>query len=408
MEYGVGAQIKITKQFIDEITANGERQVFRDSECKGLQLRVSPAGRKVWAYDYRDPAGKRQTFTVGDADRVSPGEARKKVRALGEDPAAEKRAEKVEAAKAGSRTLRAYLEGRYWDDHLKRARSGEATKKRILAAWAPLLDTDMAGLSVEKVAAHRLKRLDAGVKPQTLNRDRTALLALVNHAVDARLIDRNPLDDSRFKPFTARTAVRVSDDKRVRFLGQRDKDEDFRDEHGKKVGERERFTAALADSATPDYLRRLVTLALHTGMRRGEMFKLRWSEVSIERGDLRVLGDTAKTGEGRVIPLNAQALAVLRELREEKAPTQTLVFVNPDTDDAFTTLKRSWASLVNRAKVADFTLHDCRHDFASRLVQAGVPLEVVRDLLGHSSITLTERYAHLAPHQAVSAVAKLV
>jgi integrase len=120
-----------------------------------------------------------------------------------------------------------------------------------------------------------------------------------------------------------------------------------------------------------------------------------------------VLGDTAKTGEGRVIPLNAQALAVLRELREEKVPTQTLVFVNPDTDDAFTTLKRSWASLVKRAKIAEFTLHDCRHDFASRLVQAGVALDVVRDLLGHSSITLTERYAHLAPHQAASAVAKL-
>jgi integrase len=399
--------IKITKQFVDEIRADSSRRVFRDSECKGLQLRVSPAGRKVWAYDYRDPAGKRQTFTVGTADKVSPGDARKRVQRLGEDPAAKKRADKAEAAKASSRTLRAYLDGRYWDDHLKRARSGEATKKRIKAAWAPFLDTDMAALSVEKVAAHRLRRLDAGTKPQTLNRDRTALLALVNHAVDAKLIERNPLDDARFKPFTTRTAVQVSGDRRVRFLGQRDEQEDIRDGRGKKVGERARFNAALASPATPGYLRRLVTLALNTGMRRGEMFKLRWSEVSIERGDLRVLGDTTKSGDERVIPLNAQALAVLRELREEKAATQSLVFVNADTDGAFTTLKRSWASLVKLAQVADFTLHDCRHDFASRLVQAGVALAVVRDLLGHSSITLTERYAHLAPHQAASAVAKL-
>ena len=84
-----------------------------------------------------------------------------------------------------------------------------------------------------------------------------------------------------------------------------------------------------------------------------------------------------------------------------------LVFVNPDTEKAYTTVKKAWATLTTTAQLDDFNFHDLRHDFASRLVQSGVNLYEVKDLLGHSSITLTERYAHLAPAHKVAAVAKL-
>ena len=73
-----------------------------------------------------------------------------------------------------------------------------------------------------------------------------------------------------------------------------------------------------------------------------------------------------------------------------------------------TDIKHSWATLVKEAQVDGFRFHDLRHDFASRLVQAGIPLDQVRDLLGHSSVTLTERYAHLAPHLRKAAVEMLV
>jgi integrase len=72
-----------------------------------------------------------------------------------------------------------------------------------------------------------------------------------------------------------------------------------------------------------------------------------------------------------------------------------------------TGFKTAWAHLLNRAHIAKFRWHDLRHHFASRLVQAGVPLNTVRDLLGHSSVAMSLRYAHLAPDQRREAVAKL-
>jgi len=69
--------------------------------------------------------------------------------------------------------------------------------------------------------------------------------------------------------------------------------------------------------------------------------------------------------------------------------------------------ERAWEKVLKRARTANFRWHDLRHHFASRLVQRGVPLNTVRDLLGNSSVGMALRYAHLAPDQRREAVAKL-
>jgi len=70
-------------------------------------------------------------------------------------------------------------------------------------------------------------------------------------------------------------------------------------------------------------------------------------------------------------------------------------------------LQAAWEKVLKRARTTNFRWHDLRHHFASRLVQHGVPLNTVRDLLGHSSVGMSLRYAHLAPDQRREAVAKL-
>lgn len=93
-------------------------------------------------------------------------------------------------------------------------------------------------------------------------------------------------------------------------------------------------------------------------------------------------------------------MSMLKQWREQVNGEQRVFQVK-------TGFKSAWSPLLERAKITKFRWHDLRHHFASRLVQVGVPLNTVRDLLGHSSVAMSLRYAHLAPDQRREAVAKL-
>ena len=140
---------------------------------------------------------------------------------------------------------------------------------------------------------------------------------------------------------------------------------------------------------------------MNTGMRRGEFLARRWSAIDTKGKQLTIEGSTAKNQQTRQIPLNVEALEVLKQWKEQ-APDGERVF---PIDTGF---KTAWAALLERAKITKFRWHDLRHHFASRLVQAGVPLNTVRELLGHGSMAMTLRYAHLATDQKREAVEKLI
>jgi integrase len=129
---------------------------------------------------------------------------------------------------------------------------------------------------------------------------------------------------------------------------------------------------------------------MNTGLRRGEVVKLRWGSVDFNRRLLTVEGRNAKNRQTRHVPLNDEAVCVLRNWREQAVGFQT-----------------AWETVLKRARISNLRWHDLRHHFASRLVQNGVPLNTVRDLLGHGSVGMSLRYAHLAPDQRRETVAKL-
>jgi integrase len=160
-----------------------------------------------------------------------------------------------------------------------------------------------------------------------------------------------------------------------------------------------------------DHLTPLVLLALNTGLRRGELFHLRWRDVVLAgTPQLTVRGEGAKSGQTRYVPLNDEAAMVLTVWRGDAKPAgSALVFPSPlDERQPLEDIKKAWLPLMRAAKIAGFRFHDCRHDFASRLVVAGVDLNTVRELLGHADLKMTLRYAHLAPEIKAAAVAKLV
>jgi integrase len=128
---------------------------------------------------------------------------------------------------------------------------------------------------------------------------------------------------------------------------------------------------------------------------------MRWDVIDFKARQITIEGVHAKTGQTRHVPLNDEALDVLKTWQKQ-APDSERVF---PIDTGF---KSAWGALLKAAKISKFRWHDLRHHFASRLVQAGVPLNTVRELLGHGSMAMTLRYAHLAPDQRRAAVATLM
>ena len=143
----------------------------------------------------------------------------------------------------------------------------------------------------------------------------------------------------------------------------------------------------------------VITLALHTGMRKGELLGLEWARVDEAHHLVYLEAQHTKSARRRSIPLNGPAWAALERRRA--------VGAGPWVFGGVKDVKRSFAHACQLAGITDFRFHDLRHTFASWLVQAGVPLTEVRDLLGHASIEMTERYAHLAPERLRRAVGRL-
>jgi integrase len=156
-----------------------------------------------------------------------------------------------------------------------------------------------------------------------------------------------------------------------------------------------------------DHLKPMVILAINTGLRRGELFSLTWQDVNLTNNDITVTGSTTKTGTTRHIPLNTEALKALSKWKRQANNETGLVFTSKG-NKRFDNVRKSWGKLLKDAKIVNFRWHDLRHHFASKLVMAGVDLNTVRELLGHTDINMTLRYAHLAPEHKAAAVAKLV
>lgn len=152
-----------------------------------------------------------------------------------------------------------------------------------------------------------------------------------------------------------------------------------------------------------------ITLALHTGCRKGELLQLSWKSVDFERSVITIEAETTKTYKRRYLPMNRSARDALEHLlayqRELNLDVEH-VFVKRN-GERWRYPERAFNRAIELAKINDFTVHDLRHTFASWLVSEGVELIKVRDLLGHSSIRMTERYAHLSPSRLHEAVAIL-
>jgi integrase len=247
-------------------------------------------------------------------------------------------------------------------------------------------------------------RLNAGRAATTVLRDLFTLSSVLSRAVKLGLLEENPIRRLDKPRIDRRAKVRFLDEAEESRLRAALQARDV--EMGQARESANAWRRARNRDVLPplphfgDHLTPAVLVSMNTGLRRGELVKLRWSSIDVARQLLTVEGPTSKTRQTRHVPLNDEAANVLRRWREQSGPGTKVFAVT-------TGFRTAWERLLERARIRQFRWHDLRHHFASRLVQRGVPLNTVRDLLGHSSIAMTLRYAHLAPDQRREAVAKL-
>jgi integrase len=213
---------------------------------------------------------------------------------------------------------------------------------------------------VESYVAARVKE---GLKKSSVNRELACLKKMFNKAKDWGYMLSNPAE-------------------KVRFFSEKD---NFKE----RILTTEEEQLLVENS--PIYLRKMITTALHTGMRRAELLTLIWSNVDLEKKLVRL--EHTKSGKIRFIPISPELHSLLSELKASTL-SSPYVFVNGKTGTLFRDIKRSFQTACKRAGINSLRFHDLRHTFASRLVERGVDIITVKELLGHSTIRMTERYTH--------------
>ncbi|MBX9895587.1 MAG: site-specific integrase [Nitrosomonas sp.] len=203
-------------------------------------------------------------------------------------------------------------------------------------------------------------------------------MAALSHALTIAVKEWGWLEDSPMRKVTKPKESRG----RVRFLSD---------------DERMRLLQACKESSNP-YLYTVVVLALSTGMRQGEIMGLTWDAVDLNQG--RAILHETKNGERRAVAITGHALELLKALSKVRRIDSNLLFPAkenaPQKPQKPMDLRTPWETAVKKAELQDFKFHDLRHSAASYLAMNGASLAEIAEVLGHKTLQMVKRYAHLS------------
>jgi integrase len=218
----------------------------------------------------------------------------------------------------------------------------------------------------------------------TVNRYLATLSHLLSVAAkEWRLIDHNPVGDISKKKESRGRVRFLSDEERTKLLD-----------------------ACAASHWKPLYA--LVLLALSTGARRGELINLKWAAIDLKSEAARATVYDTKNGDPRVLPIVGKALETLRAMKLQGSARSEYVFPTPSgIPGPFEHFDSHWYDALEAAKVENFKFHDLRHSCASYLAAQGASLIEIADTLGHRTMSMVKRYAHLTQSHKVTAIEKM-
>lgn len=341
---------------------------YSDTEVIGLKLAVSKSGRKYFWHRFRF-RGRKRMMKLGEFPSLSVADARQMVHdnknklAHDQDPTDERnRLRKVPTlAEFATATYVPYAR-----QHKKSWKDDESKIRRDIGAI-------LGKIPLPEIKTSDVMLLHSTIcdraAPATANRYLALLSAIFSLAMKCEHIERNPAKGiKKYKEA----------DPRRRYLS------------GEELG---RFMLALNDEAGKTAANAIAMLLL-TGLRRMELFSLRWTEVDLSDASLRLLH--TKAGHGRTVVLNSLALDLLQNIHRNADATCPWVFPARCGDGHLIDVRKPLWRAMARADISNLRPHDLRRSFASLAVNAGVDLYQIKDLLGHSTVAVTQRaYAHL-------------
>lgn len=357
--------------------ANHIRLDLYDTDITGFMLEIRQSGVKTYYLRYRNGRGKQKQYRIGDTKTLTFMQAKKVAQrlktqiSLGDDPLEQKIA------------MRSVLKfedfvANYFIPYIKQYKRGWRTnvsmlKNHILPVFGDLF---LDEITLNAVIKLHCTMHEKGYAAVTCNNTVIMLRYIFN------LAKKWGFNGVQSNPVNGIDLFEVNN-QRERYLTK---------------SEVSRLKSAI-DASENTQLRYIVALLLFTGCRKRELLDAKWENMNL---DLRVWCiPLSKSGRLRYVPLSDAVLNILRQIpRFEGCP---YILPNPKTLLPFNTVYFAWNTARHRAGMPDLRMHDLRHSFASFLINAGRSLYEVQNILGHSQLSTTQRYAHLSQKTLVDA-----
>jgi len=259
---------------------------------------------------------------------------------------------------------------RYMSEH-SRVHKAPSSTIRDESSFKHLTDNfgtfSLTEITPARISEYKARRRTDGIKPATLARELEVLRHALNLAVrEWEWIEHSPFEKARIDRVDNKVERWITPEEELRLLSE----------------------------AAP-WVQEIIIFALNTGMRQAEILSLQWGQVDGVRKTATAL--RTKNKEKRTIPLNETVITLLTPKYRANSPAEYVFTSQAGTKINARNLLRAYYTARKKAKLEDVRFHDLRHTFATRLVQSGIDLYVVKELLGHKTITMTMRYAHHYP-----------
>ena len=233
-------------------------------------------------------------------------------------------------------------------------------------------NVNVLSIKPNDIEEFKLYMISSGRSSSTVNRYLSALRRAYNIMIKNDLIDYNPINKVKFF---------IEDNIRDRYLTK------------------EEWIKLYTNLS--EINRKIVIIALQTALRLGNVLHLNWSQINMSSRVIRITKNYNKGKKIIELPMTDALYEVLLSLKPKESG---YVFVNPDTGKPYTSIKTGFNAALRRAGIKDFHFHDLRRTAATWLLESGVDLKTIQEILGHSHISTTERYLSISSEAKVKAM----